>query len=147
MNLQNNAIFGQDLVLPKPENTTRFTSQNINGFRRPHEFQDVLEIAQALKDASVDIWNVQETNINWRSACLSQCYDRIRRVYKHARLSTSSSKITYRKDYQPGGTMSAVTVDYVRRNFETGNDFKMCSTSFHRPDTYTHLMLANNSTH
>jgi exonuclease III len=118
------------MLLPKPENTNRMISLNINGFRRANEFQDVLETAQALKVSSADLINFQETNINWRSSCLSHCYDKFRQVYHHARLSTSSSIITCGTDYQPGGTMSVVTDDYLGRVVEIGSDPEMGRWSF-----------------
>jgi exonuclease III len=131
-NLRTNVVYGTDMLLPKPENTTRLLSMNINGFRRANDFQDVLETAQALKVSSADIINFQETNINWRSPCLSHCYEKFRRVYHHARISTSSSIITYRTYYQPGGTMSVVTDDYVGRIVETGSDSEMGRWSYTR---------------
>jgi hypothetical protein len=46
--------------MPKPENTTRLVSLNINGMRSSNEFQDVLETTSALKVSSADLWNFQE---------------------------------------------------------------------------------------
>jgi exonuclease III len=124
-NLRTNVVYGQELQLPKPDHTSRFISLNINGFRRANSFQDALEIAQALKVSSADFWCFQETNLNWRSQCFSQCYDRFRRIYNHVRMSTSSSKVTYCTDYQPGGTMTAVTNDHVGRVVASGSDKEM----------------------
>jgi hypothetical protein len=129
-NLRTNTVYGHDLILPKPEDTTRLISNNVPGYRRANDFQDVLDIAQSHKVSGADIWNHQETNCNWRSACQSQCYDSIRRVYNHARISTSSSKITYRTDYQPGGMLCAVTDDYVGRVVKTGSDEDMGRWSY-----------------
>jgi FtsZ-interacting cell division protein YlmF len=75
-NLQMNTTYGNEMQIPKPENTTRLISLNINGFRRANDFQDILETAQALKVSSADLINFQETNVNWRSSCLSHCYDK-----------------------------------------------------------------------
>ena len=132
INLRTNTIYGTEMQLPKPENTTRLISLNINGFRSANEFQDVLEIAEQLKLSSADLINFQETNINWRSQCLSHCYEKFRRVYHHARLSTSSSTINYRTEYQPGGTCSIATDNYVGRVVETGSDNEMGRWSFIR---------------
>lgn len=131
-NLRTNTIYGQEMQLEKPDNTSRFVSLNINGLRRGNNFQDALEIAEALKVSSVDFWNFQETNVNWRSQCLSQCYDKFKRVYHHARIATSSSIITYRTAYQPGGTMCAVTDNYVGRTIEVGSNKDMGRWSFVR---------------
>jgi hypothetical protein len=105
INLRTNNNYGNDLQLPKPSSVSRFVSLNINGFRRANNFQDALEIAQALKVTSADLCNFQETKVDWRSACLSQCYDKFRKVFHHARLSTSSSTIQYRTHYQPQGEL------------------------------------------
>jgi exonuclease III len=131
-NLRTNDVFGQDLQLPKSQGVSRFLSLNINGMRRANEFQDALETAQALKISGIDFWNFQETNLNWRSECLAQCYERFKRVYHNVRLATSSSIIRYRTHYQPGGTMCAVADDYVGRVVETGSDSEMGRWSFVR---------------
>ena len=131
-NLRSNQTYGSELQLPKPSGITRFLSMNINGLRRANDYQDARETAQALTISSIDIWNFQETNVNWRSECLSKCYDQFRRVYHHVRLSTSSSIITYRTLYQPGGTMSAVTDDHSGRVVETGSDRDMGRWSYTR---------------
>jgi exonuclease III len=131
-NLRTNEVYGNDMQLPKPDDTTRFVSLNLNGFRRANEFQDASEIAHSLKVSSSDITNFQETNTNWRSECREQCYDRFRKVYHHIRMATISSKITYRTHYQPGGTMSVVTDDYVGRVTGSGSDSEMGRWSYHR---------------
>ena len=112
-NLQTNDTYGHKLQLPKPASISRFVSLNINGFRQGNDYQDALETAQALKVSSADVWTFQETNVIWRSSCLGKCYEKFRKIYHHVRLATSSSIVTYRTLYQPGGTMCAVTDDYV----------------------------------
>jgi aldehyde:ferredoxin oxidoreductase len=129
-NLKNNATYGDLFQLPKPPTTTRLISLNINGFRRGNDFQDALETVQAQKISSVDMWAFQETDVNWRSSCLRKCYKKCRKVYHHTRLSTSSSIVNYRTLYQPGGTMTAVTDDYVGRVMEIGSDNKMGRCSY-----------------
>jgi hypothetical protein len=133
-NLKTNKIYGGALQLPKPSHISRFISLNINGFRRANNFQDAFETAQALKATSVDFWNFQETNVNWRSSCSAKCYEKFRKVYHHTLISTSSSTVQYRTLYQPGGMMSAVTDDYVGRVMKTGSDLDMGRWSF------THLL-------
>jgi hypothetical protein len=120
------------MQLPKPDDTTRLISSNIHGFCRANEFQDMLDTAQALKVSSADITNFQETNCNWRSQCLSQCYDKFKRIYNHVEMATSSSIVTYRTEYQPGGTMVVATDDYVGRIVETGSDKEMGRWSYIR---------------
>jgi hypothetical protein len=132
INLKTNEIYGDTLQLPKPPDTTRFISGNIHGFRRGNDWQDALETAQSLKVSSVDVWAFQETNVNWRSSCLAKCYEKFRKVYHHIKIATSSSIVTYRTLYQPGGTMTAVTDDYVGRVMEMGSDSEMGRWSYLR---------------
>jgi hypothetical protein len=56
-NLRMNNVYGNNMQLPKQDNTSQFLSLNINGFRRANNFQDALKTAQALKVSSVDFWN------------------------------------------------------------------------------------------
>jgi exonuclease III len=131
-NLQTNIVFGNDLQLPKPAGMARFVSLNINGFRRANNVQDALEMAQARKKSSADLCNFQETNVSWRSQCLSQCYKKFTWVYNQARILTSLSVITYHAFYQPRGTMTVVTDDYVGQVIKTGSDTEMGRWSFTR---------------
>jgi exonuclease III len=121
-NLRTNVVYGHEMVLPKPENTTRLASLNVNGIRRGDDYQDVLGMAQALKTSSVDWGTFSETKIDWRSAARGKMYEKIQRVYHHARISTSSSSIRYDTLYQPGGTMTLVTDNYTSRVKSMGHD-------------------------
>jgi hypothetical protein len=76
MKLHTNKVYGNEMQLPKPEKMTRLISLNTNGFCQANNFQDVLEMAQALKVSSTDIGNFQETNTNWCLSCLSHCYNK-----------------------------------------------------------------------
>jgi exonuclease III len=131
-NLQTNIPYGSDMILPKPPNTTRLVDLNINGLRRVDDYQDVLEIGQATKMHAVDMLAFQETNIDWRSHAKSKTYERLQKVYHHIRMSTSSSTTKYNTPYQPGGTMVAVTDDYVGRVTEIGSDREMGRWSYIR---------------
>ena len=118
------------MELPKPPNITRLVDLNINGIRRTDDFQDVLEIAQAMKMHSVDIMAFQETNTDWRSSAKHRTYERFQQVYHHTRLSTASSTTRYNTIYQPGGTLVAVTDDYVGRAALIGSDPELGRWSF-----------------
>ncbi len=131
-NLRTNVIYGSEMELPKPPNITRLLSMNINGLRSTDNYQDVLEIGEALKTHAVDIFAFQETNTDWRSQAKSKTYERLQKVYHHVRVSTSSSTIKYNTPYQPGGTMTAVTDNYVGRVTEIGSDKEMGRWSYVR---------------
>lgn len=132
INLRTNTVYGNKMQLPKQDGITRLLSMNINSIKQANDYQDAREIAQALKISGVNIWNFQETNLNWKSQCQSKCYEQYRRVYHHARIATSSSIITYPTLYQPGGTMCAVTDNYVGRVVESGSDKELGRWSFTR---------------
>ena len=51
-------------------------------------------------------------------------------MFHHVRLSTSSSTVTYHTLYQPGGTLSAVSDNYVGRVVETDSDKEMGRWSY-----------------
>ena len=71
------------MALPKPPNTTRLLDLNINGLHRAEDYQDILEIGQALKMNSIDLWAFQETNLDWQSNARSKIVERFRQVYHH----------------------------------------------------------------
>jgi hypothetical protein len=118
----NNVVFGHDLMLPKPDNTTHMVSININGVRRGNDYQGVLEMAQAFKTSSVDWAALTETNLDWRSTAKHKFYEKMQRVYHHAKISTSNSTIKYDTVYQPGGTLTMVTDNYTGRVTNMGAD-------------------------
>jgi exonuclease III len=129
-NLWTNVVFGNDMALPKSQNTTRLVSINVNGVRRGDDYQDVLEMAQSFKTFSVDWATLSETNIDWRSAAKSKFYEKMQKVYHHAKISTSSSIIKYDTIYQPGGTLTMVTDDYTGRVTNIGRDEELGRWSF-----------------
>jgi exonuclease III len=131
-NLWTNEVYGNKLQLPKSPNISRFISLNINGFCQANEFQDASKIAHTLKISSADNFNFQETKLNLRSECQGHCYEIFRKVYHHIRMATSSSKVTYRMHYQPEGTMSIITDDYIGRVIETGRNIEMGRWSYQR---------------
>jgi hypothetical protein len=124
-NLRTNVTYGSEMELPKPPNTTWLLDLNINGLRHTDEYQDVLENGQALKMNSVDIFAFQETDTDWRSKAKSKTYEHLQKVYHHVRVSTSSSTMKFNMSYQPGGTLTAVTDNYVGRVTEIGLDKEM----------------------
>jgi hypothetical protein len=73
-NLRTNTVYGNEMQLPKQQGITQLLSMNVNGIKWANYYQDAREIAQALKISGVDIWNFQETNLNWRSQCKSEYY-------------------------------------------------------------------------
>ena len=73
-NLCMNAIFGNDMNLPKDKNTTRLISQNVNGICRGDDYQDILQMSQAFKTSSVNWISLGETNIDWQSTARSKLY-------------------------------------------------------------------------
>jgi hypothetical protein len=124
-NLRTSVVFGHDMKLPKPENTTQLVSMNVNGIQRGDDYQDITEMAHALKTSSVDLAALGETNINWESAAWGKLYEKFQRVYHHVRLSTSSSAIKYNTIYQPGGTATIVTDNYTGRVTGNGSNLAM----------------------
>jgi hypothetical protein len=129
-NLRTNVVYGQDMVLPKPDDITRLISLNIHGIRRVDDYQDVLETAQAFKTSSVDMASLSETNIDWRSVAKSKFYEKFRRIYHKLRISTSSSTIKYTTNYQPGGTLTMLTDKYTGRVTGTGDDSSLGRWSY-----------------
>jgi exonuclease III len=130
INLRTNVVFGDDMQLPKDDNTTHLISLNINGIRREFDYQDVLEMAQALKTSSVDWAALIETNIDWRSEAKKKVYDKFQRIYHQTKISTSSSNIKYNSLYQPGGTATIVTDKYTGRVTSYGSDTELGRWSF-----------------
>jgi hypothetical protein len=123
LNLRTNVVFGHDMELPKPDNTTRLVSLNVNGFCRGDDYQDVLETAQSLKTSSSNIAAFSKTNTDWwTKAAKGKIYEKVQRIYHQARISTSSSIIRCKTLYQPGGTLTMVTDKYTGRVQSMGQD-------------------------
>ena len=129
-NLRTNIVFGHDMVLPKDDNTTRLISLNVNGLRRGDNYQDILEMAQALKTSSVDLALLGETNLDWHSAARGKVREKFQRIYHQTKLSTSSSIIQYNTAYQPGGTATIVTDQYTGRVSAMGRDDELGRWSY-----------------
>jgi hypothetical protein len=96
-NLKTNEVFGHDMALPKPENTTRLTSLNVNGVRRGDDYQDVLELGQAFKTTSSDLMTLAETNMDWRS------------MAKHKNFTRKCNAYTIRSRLAPRAVPSSTT--------------------------------------
>jgi hypothetical protein len=129
-NLRTNVVYGHDMTLPKPDNTTRLIGLNVHGIRSGDDYQDVLETAQACKTSSVDMAAFSETNRDFRSSVPGKIYDKFQRVYHHTKISTSSSEIKYNTTYQPGGTLTLVTDKYTGRVTGTGSDASLGRWSY-----------------
>jgi hypothetical protein len=121
-NLRTNIVFGNDMELPKDTNTTWLIALNVNGVRRGDNYQDVLEMAQAVKTHQVHWASFGETNTDWESAAKNKLYKKFNRIFHQVKLSTSRSTIKYKTLYQPGGTATIVTNNYTGRVTGTGSD-------------------------
>jgi hypothetical protein len=87
------------------EDTTRFVLNNPNGVSWDGQYEHLQEYLMELLEIGVDIIQLPEVNVDWRHPNeFKKCRKAIMSVFKHAKLSTSSSIKRTSHSKQPGGT-------------------------------------------
>jgi hypothetical protein len=74
------------------ESTTRFVLNNPNGVTRNGSYAHLSDYLLDLLDVGVDVIQLPEANADWRSPReIKKCQSAVKSVFRHAKLSTSSS--------------------------------------------------------
>jgi hypothetical protein len=107
--------FGDELILPKPTNTTRCEFRNINGIsidKQGLQFRDVFEQE---RDISADIFGLSETKLNQQHSTVSRLYHQTAQQAfgMHHRGVLGGSDINYSSPFRFGGTLT-MAVDGTR---------------------------------
>jgi hypothetical protein len=102
---------------------TRFVLNNPNGVSRDGLYDHLTEYLMELLDLGVDVIQLPEANVDWRHPQeFKKCRKAVTSVFRHAKLSTSSSIKRTKTPKLPGGTLTIAVDDFTGRIFETGRD-------------------------
>jgi hypothetical protein len=103
-NLITNQPWG-DTMQEKTPGTTRIYSQNVNGLQYQKDGGQYLEICQIAKEVQADILCMQEHNLDTTQHQVQQTmFLTTRGQWQRAKLTISSSPISFKGTWKPGGT-------------------------------------------
>jgi hypothetical protein len=125
-----NVLYG-DIPSRIDDDTTRFVLNNPNGVTRDGLYDHLTEFMLELLELGVDVIQLPESNIDWRHPNeFRKCRKAVTSVFKHAKLSTSSSIKRTVTAKQPGGTLPIGVDNFTGRIYKTGRDEKFGCWSF-----------------
>jgi hypothetical protein len=113
------------------ESTTRFVLNNPKGVTRDGSYDHLSEYLQDLLKIGVDVIQLPEANVDWRRPReFRKCQTAVQLVFRHAKISTSSS--TKRADTAklPGGTLTIAVDNFTGRISGSGRDSKYGGWSY-----------------
>ncbi len=118
----NNDHWGDPIPTPKPLNTFRILSKNVNTLSTKIEYLPWKAASTTISDTQADAITLQETNLSWNQS--HQCT--IQKILQHpssqALIATASSSKISKTPHQPGGTLQAVVGDWATRVVQHGTD-------------------------
>ena len=101
----------------------RVLSHNVNGLSTTDDNASVRSFAAAMREKSVSLFVIQETNRNFeRPLMISSFYDVIRGVSTQHKGVVSSAKLKWPTNYQLGGTAVSVRNQWATRLLDKGSD-------------------------
>ncbi len=101
----------------------RVLSHNVNGLSTADSNSEVRDFARSLKDKSISLFGIQETNRNFQRPFLVDSFHSIiRGVSSHHRGAVSSAKLSWDSNYQPGGTAVSVRNKWATRFLAQSSD-------------------------
>jgi hypothetical protein len=105
------------------DSTTRFVLNNPSGVTRDGSYDYLSEYMLELLEIGVDVMQFAEANIDWRwPKEFKKCQQAVKSVFKHAKISTSSSVKRTTSSKLPGGTLTIGVDNFTGRITETGRD-------------------------
>ncbi len=110
------------MVNPKPLNTFRVISRNVNTLSTKHGYLQWKAASQASTTSEADAISFQETNILWTKIHRRRISQIFRIPTDHTILATTSSSDLTNKSDQRGGTFQALVGPWVSRAVATGHD-------------------------
>ena len=118
-NLRDNLPWGDVFQCPKPPNTFRLYSQNINGLRLDVKGGELTDISTFLHTYQIDLVGFSEVNLDTSKYKIKQIIsDTLRRTFDSHQYSASTSEIPFTGFYKPGGTITS-TFDHVVSRFKS----------------------------
>jgi hypothetical protein len=105
------------------ESTARVVLNNPNGVTRDGSYDHLSEYLLDLLEIGVDIIQLPESNVDWRSRKeFQKCQASVQSVFRHAKMSTSSSTKRSSSAKLPGGTLTIAVDNFTGRISGTGRD-------------------------
>jgi hypothetical protein len=105
------------------ETTTRFVLNNPNGVTRDGSYDHLSEYLLDLLEIGVDVIQLPEANVDWRSRQeFQKCQALVQSVFRHSKLSTSSSTKRTSSAKLPGGTLTIAVDNFTGRISGSGRD-------------------------
>jgi hypothetical protein len=103
------------------EQIMRIYFQNVNGLRLDNDGAGMIDLFMQMENIRADIFAFAETKLATDQPFVSQLLQRNKRkIWDHARLTTSTSKAVMEGYHKPGGTLTCATnslVGRIRHNF------------------------------
>jgi hypothetical protein len=113
------------------ESTTRFVLNNPNGVTRDGSYDHLSEYLLDLLEIGVDVIQLPEANVDWRSPkAFQNCQSSVQSVFRHSKLSTSSSTKGTASAKLPGGTLTIAVDNFTGRISGSGRDTKFGRRSY-----------------
>jgi hypothetical protein len=117
-----NLPFGNLITETKDKHTFRIFYQNVNSIFKFKSWNTLEQATKEMKINSVDIIGFAETNIKWDVRKTNAVKNIFQRQYKVCSIATSSHQEKCRTEYQPGGTLTAITSKYTGKVLKTIHD-------------------------
>jgi hypothetical protein len=117
-----NQAYG-DVMHQKQKGLSRFYFINPNGISHQRGFLDFYEILQSLKDNEIDVFGLSKTNLDVRQPEVRKQIEEITQAfYGTSLLASSTSKVSARTPYKPGGTITGISNELCGRFQTSGSD-------------------------
>jgi len=107
---------------PKPFNTFRVLSRNVNTMSITKGYVNWKAVAHAIHECEADAIALQETNLAWNKIHRKWVQQILQASTGHATIATSSSSEISNTSHQWGGTLQAMLGDWTSRTAQLGND-------------------------
>jgi hypothetical protein len=119
-----NLPFGNLLTSAKSRDNIRLYFQNGNGVRPYSDWARFQHACNFFAERDIDVFGITETNIDWNTSLKMTARSLCQRHFTNALLSTASSSDQGKSDFQPGGTMTAITGRWTGRSAGTIQDLR-----------------------
>ena len=120
--LHNEQYFGDELQ-PKPTDTLRIYSQNVQGIPTTNTKEHFHAMLTTMTDREVDVFGWAETNLEWNDYKLNaELFPIFKKHFPQGKWLPSTSKIPFTKNYKPGGNLMGIQKNANARTHQTHRD-------------------------
>jgi len=117
-----NQQWGDPMICPKPFNTFRVLSRNVNTMSNKTDYLSWKAAAHAVTISEADAVALQETNLAWNKLHRRRIHQIFQQTSGTAVIATSSSADISISPHQQGGTLQAIIGDWTSRSVHIGHD-------------------------